>query len=456
MSISELLVALFLLAISLTAFASVIVSSVRSVAHNEREVAATAVGVQVIEELQTLEWDVAHLYDNEVAATSPLPGIDRWRSRLDSGGELEGRELTVTPGYSGSVSLTNPERDERVPAPTDALEREGNTYFVDRYITWADRDDDGTVETKRFTVTTSWVDVDGETRSISTVADRVPTQEEAASTFGGTRVILFAISPDPAELDKDTAEHLLPLKVSVWTNEGVTDGALTVPHLDATDDDILQTSTLTMTPSEAAGAGWARWDTEIAARTYRFWNGQVDLTFTATTTEGTALEGTAALNTFDGPVDEKPGETAPTASPSPSPSPTTSPSPLPPEDVAFISTPTIGSICVSGGSWKLAEDLTITAQVQGLPSSDEEVTVTYPSYSRKTNDDTKPPDEVSTATMVRDPNGSASSADYTLVIPRNTQLFKPGDSVTFRFDARRDRDGQNTQIEVTVPVVTSC
>ncbi len=73
-SLIEMMVSLLLIAVALSAFASVLITSLRTTSRNEEQVNATALAQQVIEELQATDWESAGHYEDDL--TSGSPGMD--------------------------------------------------------------------------------------------------------------------------------------------------------------------------------------------------------------------------------------------------------------------------------------------------------------------------------------------------------------------------------------------
>ena len=147
LTLIELVFSILILGIALAALAGTVLQSLRAVSQNEREAVATALSVESLERLQTLDWDVVGLYDNETAGSSTLPGIAEWRSRLDGSGDFVdeagvAHELVAIPGYTGSTSPTNPNRDDRVPLPVETIARDTTSYTLFNYVVWVDKDAD--------------------------------------------------------------------------------------------------------------------------------------------------------------------------------------------------------------------------------------------------------------------------------------------------------------------------
>jgi prepilin-type N-terminal cleavage/methylation domain-containing protein len=456
MSIVEMMVAIFILGVALSALAGVIMASIRSVSRNEREATATALSVQVIEELQTLPWTVVALYANETSDSSPLPGTGRWHDRLDSTGTFEGHTLSEVPAYSGTVSATNPDRDDRVPLPSTQAVRKGVTYHVDRYITWVDKDGSGTPETKRFTIVVSWEDIDGSTRDIVTEAERAPTQDEAGATYDGTRVILLTVAPNPVDLDATTGEVDDTLTFEIRTNAGVTDASLYVPRVNSTGVRIADREvTLTATEPDPNG-GFVRFSGQIAGSAdHKLWTGDVEVTFTALTTAGTpeTISAVTTLVTRNGPWTPPAGSPTETESTAPSPSPSPTETWTPSYPVSFVGTPSVPDACVNSGSFRLKTDLVLSATVKGLIENRGNVSVTYPFW---TTNQGGQPDTKATASMSRQAGGTESMATYVVTFPANSDspLFKPNKTVHLQFRVDRDVDGSNETVTVPMQVVS--
>jgi type II secretory pathway pseudopilin PulG len=478
----ELMAAILVLGIILSAFASVLLTSIRAVAKNEREVRASSIAQQVVEELQAREWDNAALYPGEIAGDDH--SSDAWRDRAamgDSPPTFDGHAL---------VLLDDPDtpegRLEQVPYPETTVEQANVTYTIHRYITWVDRSEDGAEDTKRFTVVVSWRDVGGNELELTTTAERVPTGFEAEATITGVRVLQFVVSPDPADLHPDTGYNLQDLKVTIRLNRGVQspsvlrfytldpDLDLSMPpepefpgqpeedwvspgdydHLGAkveaepdwvpaSDDWVLQEVTLDGSEPDD-DARFTKWTTTIAEGSYVFVNGPVDLLFASEDAVGNPVERFGAVTFRNGPVD------------GPAPTPATVSSgpffPDPPDgdgggdgddggpdhDVEVKSASHDGPLCVNQNNHKLNTTFTMGIMTTGLTKEDGDVTVTYVYLAPNGS-----PVPTSEGAVHVSPGASEHKWEFKITAPSDKR-FEPGSNVEFTIKAKRTNGDNHT------------
>jgi type II secretory pathway pseudopilin PulG len=447
MTLVEVMVAIFILGVILTAFAGVIITSLRAIATSEREVHATALAQQSIEEFQSIAWEAVGLYEDEVL------DLADWNGGNTDTFEGDDLVLLAPPLNAGS-------RLVQVPAPRDAVVIANTEYTVERYVTWIDSDGDGTPETKRFTADVTWTHM-GRTRQITAVGDRVPTQAEAPATATGTRVLAITGAPDPAELDGESALNLQQNTVTVRANRGLR--AAPVPTLrfytlgDAPGSTTYVERTLTMTGSLPGENGSpTRWRVTIPPETFRFVNGPLDVLFTAEDTDGNLLEVFGSFQFRGGPLngpaprparlsDEAVFPTPPTDNDEPG---------APIADPVRIQTiPAVTSpICVNKSTWKITKPIGITINTKGLVEDDGTVTVSYVTWTDRHPSATKLVTD--TATWQ---GGNFSSATYGLSIGVNTErMFRPGQSVIFTVKGIRADGSNHTMESAGVTVSDSC
>jgi Tfp pilus assembly protein PilV len=451
MTLAEVMVAILVLGIVLSGFAAAIMGSLRAINLSEREVRATSLAQQTVEELQSLDWDAAGLYTNEVNAAPA-----EW-----NGGN--------TSTYAGDdlVLLPTPPADARlaqVPLPRSESVQGNVTYTVDRYITWVDGDGDGTRETKRFTVLVTWPDRSGAIRSLEAVGDRVPSQAEAPSTSVGVRVLSISGAPDPSMLDAETGENLEDLTVTVRLNEGVRSTPTPKVTFYSLDDDDQQTyvlRTLTLTGSELDDNNYrGRWTGTIPAGAYHFANGALNLLFSATDADGELLEVYGAVQMQDGKYEH---EGTPPRPPRESdddvifPNPPTLSDPDgdgsgPPGDVRLQNLAVNAPICVQKSTWKLTKAIEVTINVKGLTEEDGTVVASYVTWT-----ETKPNSTKVVTDSAAYSSGGASAATYRLTVaPTAERLFRPGQNVTFEVKALRSDGANHTLSSAAVSVSDSC
>lgn len=135
----EMLVALMVTGLVLSAMASVAITAMRAVQSDERTVRSTQLGNEVLESLQAVPYDLVGLYETEA---------------LDHFGQatFEGEDLVLLPDPADDDS-----REDLVPEPFWQETRDGVTYDVEVAITWVDDPDTTAAQDyKRIVVTLTW------------------------------------------------------------------------------------------------------------------------------------------------------------------------------------------------------------------------------------------------------------------------------------------------------------
>jgi type II secretory pathway pseudopilin PulG len=453
LTLVEIMVAIFVLGVILSALAGVIMTSLRTIGVSEREVRATALAQQSVEEFQSIAWDAAGLYEDEVS-TAPT----EWNG--GNSDSYNGDELVVLPAPLDPTS-----RLAQVPLPYEVVPVGNTTYTVSRFVSWIDSDGDGTPETKRFTAVVNWSTLTGD-RTITAVGDRVPTQAEAPATSLGTRVLAITAAPDPAQLDNPTAENLQDIVVTVRANRGIPPSPLTPtlrfytlgepPASGEAEDESYVERTLTMDGSLPGENGFpTRWRVTVPAGTYRFVNGSLDVLFTGKDSEdGNLIETFGSLQLRGGPRDGPAPRPARVSDEAVFPTPPTDSQdpddPITAEPVRIQTIPAVNSpICVDKSTWKLTKPIEITVNTKGLVESDGTVTVAYVTWTERQPHATKLVADTATFST-----GGFSSATYRHTI--SDRMFRPGQNVIFSVKGIR-ADGSNHTMESSgVPVSDSC
>lgn len=164
MTLVEVMVALVIVGVVLSALAGVLAASLQSIRGQESTTQATAAINDILEEVQRVDYDQAVLCDS--TATSVFGGTTF---------EVEPSKtepLVLSAAVCGSSDEVLPER---------TVTRDGRDYGVRTAITWADDDGDGlgaadsdtTQDIKRIVVDVTWTS-DGQARSARNVAYRAP------------------------------------------------------------------------------------------------------------------------------------------------------------------------------------------------------------------------------------------------------------------------------------------
>lgn len=159
MSLVEVMIALLIVGVIMSALASVLITNLVAVRGQESRTQATAAINDILEQAQRVDYDSAVLCAS--AATSQF-----------GGSTFEGEDLVVSSGVCGAS-------DEVLPHRT--VTRDGRDYDVTTAITWADDDGDGLgaadsdtpQDIKRIVVDVAWVS-DGRAQSARNMAFRAP------------------------------------------------------------------------------------------------------------------------------------------------------------------------------------------------------------------------------------------------------------------------------------------
>ncbi|MFT5563431.1 MAG: type II secretory pathway pseudopilin PulG [Myxococcota bacterium] len=286
-SLIELLVSMTILMIILTALAGTLVVTLSSVNLTEEELAATQLANELAEGIQSGSFDVVALYVDEMNPSLNTQASE-WAVRLDDAGTFEAASIITVVGPVGP-------REAKYPEPVVNETVGGIDYRMDRYITWVDRDGDGTVETKRLTSFVSWTDRTGGPHELRFDSERVATQAEGASTVAGARVIQFSFSPDPAELHAVTGQLIEPVNIFVRTDRGTIFGQFEL----STYDPVLDIFTLEIVPAIGqtfgTNGGYVTWAATLPVST-ALSTGDVDVRFTA---QDATLSQVASVGTLD-------------------------------------------------------------------------------------------------------------------------------------------------------------
>ena len=290
LTLVEMMVAIIIIGVILTTLASVLTTTLRTIVHNERETAATALAQQEVERLQAAPWEEAGLLEGEVAAPPP-----DWAARVASG-TFDGEELALITSPEGATS--RPAQAPVLESDRDDLDMDTFDFTVHRYVTWVDRTADGLPETRRFIVVVSWSVLGGD-RELSASGERSPTQDESEADEYGLRVLNFWRSPDPATLNAD-GELAANLRVEVRLNGAITSAQLhyyTAEHVEVLNVDgevieerieyELQQATMTGSASPISGEHNAVWTLNLPSGSGGFVDGTLPLLFVGQTTYGT-------------------------------------------------------------------------------------------------------------------------------------------------------------------------
>lgn len=159
MTLVEVMIALLIVGIVLTALAGSLATSLRAVRGQESTTQATGAINDILEEAQRVDYDAAVLCDSTAQTTF-------------GGTTFEGEDLVLSGAACGASDEVLPER---------TVTRDDRTYEVTTAITWADdagdgldaADADSTQDIKRVVVDVTWTS-DGRVRTARNLAFRAP------------------------------------------------------------------------------------------------------------------------------------------------------------------------------------------------------------------------------------------------------------------------------------------
>lgn len=263
LSLIEMLVALFVVGVVLTAMASVAMTSLRAVQSDERTVRSTQLGNEILESLLVVPYDLVGLYASEADAHFGQASF-------------EGEDL---------VLLADPadpqDREDLVPVPAWQETRDGIEYEVELAITWVDDPDTASVQDyKRVIVMLSW-EVRGRPSSARVEALRAPGP--------GEQPLSARVEPDVIRI------HERP--------EGKNDDAFTIFVTSKVRQSAVKVSWVglknsherSLTQTDADGQEWS---VSFNANTWQFHNGETLFAVTATAPDGVQETTTIARALF--------------------------------------------------------------------------------------------------------------------------------------------------------------
>lgn len=170
MTLIEVMIAMLLLTVVLSALAGVLITSLRALHGNETRARANALANEVLEDLQGRAWEEVGFLASDAGFRADFDGEDTVVVDSDDAGGAER------------------------PLPQQTVTRDGIDYDVRTDITWVDDAATGTEhDYKRFRVSLSWTDL-GQARDVTHAATRAPSpaEQEAAEFAIGE----FTVAPE--------------------------------------------------------------------------------------------------------------------------------------------------------------------------------------------------------------------------------------------------------------------
>ena len=227
LTLVELVVAMFILAIMLSGLASFLMTSARASFDNERRAQATGVVNQIHETLQASPWPDAVLYEEELGPLADL-GANL------TAGTFEDEDLVTIAGPS--CPAEDPDcRIETVPRAYEAISIGGRDYEVYRAITWTTPAGADAEAIRRFTTVVRW-EVLGETVEHRLDSTRAPTPGEVDTS--SPPGVQFLVSPSEVQLDEEGRnESNIGLNVDFTGLGEISEAEVLFRHAGLDDDD---------------------------------------------------------------------------------------------------------------------------------------------------------------------------------------------------------------------------
>ena len=330
----EMMVAILVLGVVLAALASSLISFSAMSLTNERRVQATAFLTRLHEQLQSIPWEQAAIYEGEADDLGPL-GVDLAVDPATVGGEplvlLGGPDNTGCPADDLECG-----RLTFVPRAFDIVEIDGREYELYQAVTW-DLDAGNGQAVKRFTTLVRW-EVWGrvtEQRFESTRAATVADLD--ASTL--PEVLSLLVSPNTVPIDTDGVNQV-GLQVQVVFERGITSATLQYVRINGGSPEL---HTVPMTATDFKDAKPFEFQVTIPSGSEIFQPGEQDLVVVGLD----GLDAISAVRTVD--FVETTGGV------------------FPPEVANVTVNRTLVEVGASSG--RLCQTLTVTARVHSLEST---------------------------------------------------------------------------------------
>lgn len=223
-SLIELMAAMLILGVILSAMASALISFSVTTVTNERRVQATALLTAQHEQLQSIPWERAFIYSDDAADLAPL-GINL----VPNPPMVDGEPLVVEEGPDVSAcDFEDEDTDEDcgrltfVPKAQEIVEVDGRDYEVLRAVTWDESLGSGRA-VKRFTTLVRW-----EVRGRFIEQTFESTRAGTAAELGNPdlpEVVSLIVSPGTVQLDA-AGRSLAEVSVRITYGRGITSAEL--------------------------------------------------------------------------------------------------------------------------------------------------------------------------------------------------------------------------------------
>jgi prepilin-type N-terminal cleavage/methylation domain-containing protein len=450
LTLVEMLVALLLLGVILSASAMALINFTQTTHTNERRVQATAIMNALHEEWQGIPWRHATLYDDELHDLAALG--DEYSVDLSTDpAQFEGRDIVARAAPDNTACPSYDEECERidaVPRAYDETTIDGHEYRIYQIVTWVDRSGDGVADLKRLSTIVRWDVLNRE------VEERFDSERAASPDEAGDptrpRVVQFQAGPSPMQLVDDGDQedrNSKPITIAVRFSEGVHHASVFFEEVHETptaasgslktEEVELELAGTVADPND--GARDLFFTGEVEQYAHRFPNGAmtfrvegsvdgVDEVYTGSTTVvfwgGRWNQGHGAdepMEDPDAPLHEDgTGELEP-----------------PDEPVSIENVNVNRSRVCLDDDGRLRESLTISSKVKGLTEDDHLVTATYTADGRTQADSLVGPETFPSPEL---------GTDLSITLPEGTRRFADGDRTRFSIVANRpfsdgDKDG---------------
>lgn len=245
----ELLVALGILSVVLTAVAASLISFTQQSAVNEHRVQATAYLTSLHENLQAIPWNRVALYDEEYPALEEV-GVDLSGPvpQYQGEGMDEPEDLVTIPGpVNEGCPDSDPEcgRLAYVPRATDTVTIDGREFELFQIVTERSVGGEGEPNIRRFITIVRWTMLGRDFEEVFQ-SERAPTPAERAEA-AEPDVRLFLFSPRRVELDENGFNRDT-IEVFARFQPGISSAQIQIPTVGGT-------TTLELDPVDEFGTG---------------------------------------------------------------------------------------------------------------------------------------------------------------------------------------------------------
>jgi prepilin-type N-terminal cleavage/methylation domain-containing protein len=384
LTLIELLVSMVLIGVILAAAASALITFTREASASERRVQATALLNRLHEDFNAIPFDLAA---NHEAELPPLADLDaEGIVDVDLSADpptFEGRPIATLPGptvLGCTPGDAGCDRERFVPETYQELERDDReAYQIYSVVTWIDRSGNGIDDVKRFTTIVTWEWL-GRTYSERFDSERAATAFEAGDP---TAVRVYLTAPGTVFVGEDNT-LLSSFEVAANFTEPVSSASITFARLNAAGDGLVaETIELAGVTPAPSGPGFVRFSADVPTDLggpMRLGTG-VNVVRVSGQVFGLAetVAGAAGIRVVGGDIvlsdlPALPGDTTPPPDP-------VDPGDdddleVPMQNVAIVTeSSSVTNVRLTGSG--ITCDIVITAQVQGLTTTNGTVSMSY-------------------------------------------------------------------------------